>query len=63
MPQCLAQTRDGTGSGCLTRYPTRPGGFYPVTRQHPTRSLSFVKQILDHGLIAVSITCQETQTV
>jgi len=29
----------------------------------PTRSLSVVKQILDNGLIAVSVTCQETQTV
>jgi len=38
----------------LTRWPDRPD---------PTGSLSVVKQILDNGLIAISVTCQETQTV
>jgi len=37
--------------GILTRWPD------------PTRTLSVVKQILDSGLIAVSVTCQETHTV
>jgi len=48
-PKCIQQLRDGTSSGFLTR--------------DPTRLLSVVKQILDNGLIAVSVTCQETQTV
>jgi len=33
-----------------------------VTRPDPTWSLSVVEQILNNGLIAVSVTCQETQT-
>ena len=39
--------------------------FWPVTQPDPIRSLSIVKQILDNGLIAVSVrpTCQDTQTV
>jgi len=37
--------------------------FWPLTRPDPIRSLSVVKQILDNGLIAVSVTCQDTQTV
>ena len=39
--------------------------FDPVTRPDPIRSLSVVKQIIDNGLIAVSVrpTCQDTQTV
>jgi len=37
--------------------------FWPVTRPNPIRSLSVVKQILNSGLIAVSVTWQETQTV
>jgi len=36
--------------------PTRPGGIWPGDL---TRSLSVVKQILDNGLTAVSVTCQE----
>jgi len=41
-----------------------PGqAFDSVTRPDPTRSLSVVKQILDNGLVAVSVTCHETQTV
>jgi len=48
---------DGTGSGFLTRDPTRPGGFLPGDPTRPDRSL---KQILDNGLIAVSVTCQES---
>jgi len=52
----MAAETDGTGSGFLTRDLTRPD---------PVRSLSVVKQILDNGLIAVSVrpTCQDTQTV
>jgi len=44
---------------------TRPDlvAFDPVTLPDPTQLLSIVKQILDNGLTAVSITCQETQTV
>jgi len=34
-----------------------------IFTRHPTRSLSIVKQIVDNGLTAVSVTCQETQTV
>jgi len=34
-----------------------------VTQLDPIRSLSVVKQILDNGLTAVSVTCEETQTV
>jgi len=41
----------------LTR--PNPVAFNPVTRPDPTRSLSVVKQILDNGLIAVSVTCQK----
>jgi len=37
--------------------------FGPATRPYPTRWLSVAKQILDNGLTAVSVTCQETQTV
>jgi len=37
--------------------------FWPVTRLDLTRSLSVLKQYLDNGLIAVSVTWQETQTI
>jgi len=37
--------------------------FDRVTRPDPTRSIRITKQILDNGLITVSISCQETQTV
>jgi len=38
-------SRDGTGSGFLTRDPTRPDGFCPGD---PTRSLSVLKEILEN---------------
>ena len=43
----------------LTR--PNPVAFDPVIRLDQTRTLSVVKQILDNGLIAVSVTYQETQ--
>jgi len=60
MVKILEGARGGTGSRFLTRDPV---AFDPVTRPDPTRSLSIVKQILDNDFIAVSVTCQETQTV
>ena len=49
---------------CRQFFPDMEPGqdFWPVTRPDPTRSLSVLKQYLDNGLIAVSVTCQEMQT-
>jgi len=47
----------------LTHDPPNPVAFDPVTRPDPTWLLSVVKQILGNGFVAISVTCQETQTI